>query len=132
MKLGAYQFPVTGNPQENFRRIRTACDEAAQQGVRLVIFPECALSRYPSQDVPSVSYMDFQLIAKLQGELQELADQLRVTLLVGSACMIRKQVCSSALILSPGQPRQHYHKRALWGWDDENFFPRCQRRRVFR
>lgn len=43
MRLGAYQFAVTGSIQENLSKIKDAVCRSAESGVRLLVFPECAL-----------------------------------------------------------------------------------------
>jgi predicted amidohydrolase len=46
-KLAGVQMDVTlGDVEGNLRRIRQSCDQAAQAGARLVLFPECATSGY--------------------------------------------------------------------------------------
>lgn len=51
MRLAACQFAVSGNMEQNFRTICAAIDNAAKQQVRVLAFPECALTGYPPLDI---------------------------------------------------------------------------------
>lgn len=46
MRIGAYQFRVTGNIDENRKIILKAISEAVSQKLDLLVFPECALTGY--------------------------------------------------------------------------------------
>jgi predicted amidohydrolase len=48
MKIGAYQFVVTGDIRQNFACIEKAILAAARQNVRLLVFPEMRLDRHPT------------------------------------------------------------------------------------
>ena len=63
MKIGAYQFPVTGNITENMSRILAAVDQAVREGVELLIFPECAVTGYPPLEIPSPDSVDEALVS---------------------------------------------------------------------
>ncbi len=47
MKIGAYQFAVTNNINHNMEIIKKAIIQASHEGVKLLAFPECALTGYP-------------------------------------------------------------------------------------
>ena len=47
MKIGVYQFSSTNSIKNNLETIKKAICLAAGQGVRLVVFHECALCGYP-------------------------------------------------------------------------------------
>lgn len=46
MKIGVYQFSSTNSIRNNLETIKKAICLAAGQGVRLVVFHECALCGY--------------------------------------------------------------------------------------
>ena len=46
MKIGAYQFEVTGNPEHNFTHLVKGVEEAAKKNIRLLLFPKCAVTGY--------------------------------------------------------------------------------------
>lgn len=58
MKLGAYQFGVTGDIDYNFTIIKSAIKEAVEEGIKLLVFPECALTGYPPRDINSSAEVD--------------------------------------------------------------------------
>ena len=58
MRIAAYQFPVSGSIEENFKQMKMAIQHAAELQVRLLIFPECALTGYPLYDLPTSAHAD--------------------------------------------------------------------------
>ena len=58
MKIGAYQFGVSGLIQKNLERIKEAIVRASQEEVRLLVFPECALTGYPPRNIPSSTHTE--------------------------------------------------------------------------
>lgn len=44
----------------NLEHIETGINSAAALGVRLLAFPECALTSYPPKDIKSVEQIDFK------------------------------------------------------------------------
>jgi predicted amidohydrolase len=121
MKIGAYQFAVTYSIEQNMDAIRRAITLAAKESIRLLAFPECALTGYPKQDERS-SNVDFQVLETCFLELQKSAIQHSMYLLVGSVTKDGDLYHNSAVLFSPdGSNDAFYNKRALWGWDIRNF-----------
>ena len=104
-------------------KIKAAAALAASEGVRLLAFPECAVTGYPPRDIPSSAEVDFVRLETAHRELQELSDKYDISLIVGTMTRAAGGVRNTALILRPGLPPLAYHKRALWGWDRDNFVP---------
>ena len=123
MKIAAYQFPVTGNIRDNLSRVKSAILKASEAGVRLLVCPECALTGYPPRDLPSSAAVDFAELDKAHRELQKLADRHQMYLVVGTMSETAEGIRNTARIIRPGKPTLLYHKRALWGWDRDNFVP---------
>lgn len=123
MKLSAYQFPVSGDIVKNMEKIKAAAALAASEGVRLLAFPECAVTGYPPRDIPSSAEVDFVRLETAHRELQELSDKYDISLIVGTMTREKRGIHNTALILRPGLTALPYHKRALWGWDRDNFIP---------
>lgn len=124
MKIAACQFAVSGDIRRNAAKIKNALDQARQQGVQLAVFPECCLTGYPPRDIKSAAQADFDLIRDMCREFQSLADASGPAFVIGS--IYRDQngnPVNRAILFQPGQPVQYYDKRALWGWDSENFVP---------
>ncbi len=123
MRLGAYQFAVGESIQDNLTRIRDAVCRAAESGVRLLVFPECALTGYPPRNIPASGNVDFALLDDAHKELQTLADRFGLYLIVGTMTKAEDSVFNTAFCFCPGLQAIPYHKRALWGWDRDNFVP---------
>ena len=123
MKIGAYQFAVNGNTRENLNHIKRAMSEAAEQGVELLAFPECALTGYPPHDIPDSQAVDFEEVGAALEEIQDLAIERGICAVVGSITEgeLNGKPRNSAVIFLPDGKREIYHKRALWGWDKDNF-----------
>ena len=84
MKIGAYQFGVSGMIQKNLERIKAAIVRASQEEVRLLVFPECALTGYPPRNIPSSADVDFSTLDAAHKELQTLANDYGIYLIVGT------------------------------------------------
>ena len=123
MKTAAFQFAVTGNISENLTKIQNAIRRASEAGARLLVFPECALTGYPPRDIPSSAAEDFALLSEAHKGLQALADRYRMALIVGTMTRAEQGIYNTALVFRPGEKPVPYHKRALWGWDRDNFVP---------
>lgn len=121
MKIGAYQFAVTGHVESNFNMIKQAVELAANEGIQLLVFPECALTGYPPHDIACSAQVDFDAAARSYRCLQELSDTHDMHIVVGSVTREKSGYRNGALLFSPRIPVRTYYKRALWGWDRENF-----------
>lgn len=121
MIIGAYQYAVSGSVYENMLHIRQAVRRAAAEGVKLLVFPECGLTGYPPRDIHSSSDADFAGAEQALSELQSLSAQHGMYILVGAVTRSDGNFFNSAVLLSPDGTRGSYRKRALWGWDRENF-----------
>ncbi len=123
MRIAAYQFAVSGNMHRNFSSMQKAVCRAAEQDVKLLVFPECSLTGYPPRDLPSSAAADFNLMSSLLDELGRTAMEHGIHIITGTILPCGDSYFNSAVILHPNGQRDFYHKRALWGWDRENFIP---------
>jgi len=122
IKIGAYQFPMSGDIERNLEHIKTGIACAVKQDVRLLAFPECALTGYPPQDMKSTADIDFDKVEKSITQLQALAVKHDLYLIIGTIERRQGKCYNSAVILSPnGENIAPYRKRALWGWDLQSF-----------
>lgn len=121
MKIGAYQFAVTSNVQDNLTIMKKAITYATAQNIELLVFPECALTGYPPRDIASPDIIDFDEVADALEQLQDLSVSSTMHIVVGTITKTENLYYNSAVILTPKQKRVTYHKRALWGWDKDNF-----------
>jgi omega-amidase len=123
MLVGVFQFHGKGM-ENNFEAIAGAVAGAAQKGVRLLVFHECALTGYPPVEIPGVYEIDFDAMESRLNEIRELAKEHGMYLALG---MIRREgsdCYNSIRLIGPdGEIAGNYDKRALWGWDLDNFAP---------
>lgn len=121
MKIGAYQFAVKGDIKYNFENIKKAILQASNEQVELLVFPECALTGYPPHNIERASEVDFGELAVVSEQLQQMSSEHNIHIVVGSVTKEDEKCYDSAIIFSPNKERKLYHKRALWGWDKDNF-----------
>lgn len=124
MIICAYQFPVSANINENCDSIRKGITSAAKQSARLLIFPECALTGYPTNDHEMLRQVSFTEVEDALREFDSLSKQYHMDIVCGSIEKTENGYYNSAILLSPDAPvRTLYRKRALWGWDKDHFLP---------
>ncbi|MBR5937143.1 MAG: carbon-nitrogen hydrolase family protein [Clostridiales bacterium] len=121
MKIGAYQFAVSVDMKKNLEVIKAAVRSAEDQGIEFLLFPECALTGYPPRDLPSSSDADFSFVESACAELKALSCETEVAFLVGSIAKEEGKIYNRAFGFFPGEKIFSYSKRALWGWDRDNF-----------
>lgn len=121
MKIGAYQFAVTNKINHNMEIIRKAVIEASHEGVKLLVFPECALTGYPPRNIERSSSVNFDELPPVYEQLQKLAVDKTMHIIVGTITREDDKYYNSAIVFAPHQKKIIYHKRALWGWDRDNF-----------
>ena len=122
MRLAAYQFEVTGDIPHNIKTICQAMELAAGQKAELVVFPECAVSGYPPRNMEKAENIDPAAVENALRKIQSLADILGISVIAGSAFFDAKWY-NRAFVFTPGQAAAWYGKRALYGWDEDNFTP---------
>ncbi len=122
MRFAAYQFGVTGDVQINMEIIRKAVERAADQKAELIVFPECAISGYPPRNIDKACDIDKAAIENAINELEGLSDRYKINVIVGTV-FCEDKYYNRAYLFAPGQKASWYGKRALYGWDEENFAP---------
>ena len=120
MRLAAYQFAVCGDLKKNTEKIKEAIEKATAEKADFIAFPECALSGYPPTDIASSKDFDFKALPAVLNELQELSDKHNITVLIGSIAFDEEYV-NRAFLIAPKRDIRHYDKRALYGYDSDNF-----------
>ncbi len=121
MRIGAYQFAVGSNIADNFHAICRGIEEADRQNIRLLVFPECALTGYPPLDIKSAVDVNFEELNVAYQEIQNISEKCNMHILIGTITKEKNEYYNSAMLISPGKITENYHKRALWGWDKDNF-----------
>lgn len=122
LKIGAYQFSVVGNVNDNMKIMKKAIKVATCKGVRLLIFPECSLTGYPPLTIQSCEDINFDEVEKCFYEFRKLSIEYNIFIIIGSVTRDEGKYYNSVVTFSPYDYEiKPYHKRALWGWDRENF-----------
>ena len=121
MRIVAYQFAVTGNIESNYAHIKAGIEKAFQSGVRLLLFPECAVTGYPPHCVAASADVDFDQVLHVHHQIQALSEQFQMYIVAGTMIKESEKYYNSAIVFCPNGKREVYSKRALWGWDRENF-----------
>ena len=122
MRLAAYQFGVTGDIKHNMETIGKAVELAAEKKAELIVFPECAVTGYPSRDIDKAENIDNAAVENALKALQGLSDKFGISIIVGTV-VFEEKYYNRAYLFTPGQKASWYGKRALYGWDAENFDP---------
>lgn len=121
MKVGAYQFAVTNQIEENWNKMKDAILQASEKEVRLLVFPECAWTGYPPHDFEKSSMVDFDALSCCYKQIRRLAADNDMYIVAGTITAENGKYYNSAMLFAPDEQRAVYHKRALWGWDKDNF-----------
>lgn len=123
MKIACYPFAAGADMEENLRHIRLGVKAAAEQGARLLCFQECALTGYPPVETEIQRITEESCAAGIRA-VAGMARESGVCILMGTVLYDGGRRYNSALVFDEqGEEICRYDKRALWGWDAENFTP---------
>ena len=124
LAVGAFQFAGGPDVGHNLAAVERGARAAAAAGVRLLLTQECALCGYPPVERPCVASIDADAQGEAADRLADLAREHGMFIAVGLVTLDETGARNSLCLLPPdGRPRQVYHKRALWGWDVDNYRP---------
>jgi omega-amidase len=124
VKISAFQFRGSDNIKENLLALERGIEAATRVNTRLLLTQECALCGYPPVEVSEISKLDFDELDSATARIGELARKYTLYIALGTIQRIQDQYFNSVELIAPdGKKLLPYHKRALWGWDAENFAP---------
>ena len=124
LKIGAFQFAACESIENNLEAIERGISQAADENVRLLLTQECALCGYPPIEVSSVHAIDKTRQFEAHQEISTLAKKHKLYIALGMVTFDEANTYNSIWLISPdGENLKPYHKRALWGWDKDNFQP---------
>ena len=124
MRIAVFQFAACSNIADNYAAIKRAITAAHHQHVRLLVFQECALSGYPPVETDKIENIDFLQMDTCIVEIKKQAKKYDMYVALGSVRKSNHQYYNSILLIGPeGECSGIYDKRALWGWDRDNFLP---------
>jgi len=111
LKVAALQMRSSRNLADNLARITNSIHECARQGVRVVAFPECALSGYFEDAATNLT------VSQLTGAVQQISTACRqagVYGIIGTPWREGEKLFNSALIITPtGKLLERYDKIQL-------------------
>lgn len=123
MKIAIAQLnPTIGDLRGNAQQILEAAQQAANQGVRLLLTPELSLCGYPPRDL----LLNPSFVASMATTLQQLAADLppQIAVLVGTVeanpkahLAGGKPLFNSIALLEQGKVQEIFHKRLLPTYD---------------
>lgn len=124
IKVAAFQFRGSGDIAENLSAIERGIKQAAKEDVRLLITQECAICGYPPVEVEGVAAIRFDLIHESILKIKKLARENNMYIALGTVKQARNKLLNGIELITPNDEEQPcYGKRALWGWDVQNFVP---------
>jgi len=122
MKIAVFQFGSNDNIDYNFNAIKRAIIQAAENKVRLLVSHECAICGYIPIETSDIDEIDFNILNIYIDKVQRLAKKHDMYVALGTIRQEKAKNYNSILLINPnGEMMGHYDKRALWGWDLENF-----------
>jgi predicted amidohydrolase len=108
LSVAAVQMRSTRDLTQNVVRVCGAIAECASQGVRVVIFPECALTGYFPDVVTNLTSAQ---ITRAEEKVAEACRRAGIYAVVGSAYRDGEKLFDSALVMAPsGLVLERYHK----------------------
>jgi predicted amidohydrolase len=111
LKVAAVQFRSGRDLDENVTRIAAQIRRLAREGVRVAVFPECALTGYFGDVVKSTSA---ERLAGAEGQVADACREAGIYAVVGSPFRDGEKLYNSATVFDPsGKVIERYHKVQL-------------------
>ena len=117
LSVAALQLGSTRNLSDNVARIDSIIKDCATKGIRVVAFPECALSGY-FEDV--IMNLTAEQINQAESQVAEACRESSMYAIVGMPYRDGNKLFNSAVVISPeGKVIERYHKNQLAeSWPD--------------
>ena len=121
-KAAAIQtFSVLADPKRNLASVLKSIEEAAREGAKLIVFPECMNSGYVWKDqVHAVECAD-PVPGLFTSEIGKLAARLKVYVAIGLSEKDGEKVFNSASLIGPQGLIGNYQKNFLFDFDPDFF-----------
>lgn len=121
LRIGIYAFSGSGELEGNFAAITRGIIAARQEKLRLLAFHECALTGYPPLEI-AANRIDYEKAEAYMARTRAMAQEGGLYIAVGMAMRRDQRIYNCLRLAAPdGSELPPYEKRALWGWDAENF-----------
>ncbi len=111
LSVAAVQMRSTRDLTQNVERVCGAIADCATNGVRVAVFPECALTGYFADVVTNLAPAQ---IGRAEERVAQACQRAGIYAIVGSAYRDGEKLFDSALVIAPsGQVLERYHKVQL-------------------
>lgn len=111
LRVAAVQMRSSDDLADNVARIRSSLRECAAQGVRVAVFPECALSGYSANVITNLSAAQ---ITQAEQQVAAACRESAIYAIVGMPYRDGAKLFNSAAVVSPeGKVIERYHKNQL-------------------
>ncbi|MBX6312466.1 MAG: carbon-nitrogen hydrolase family protein [Isosphaeraceae bacterium] len=111
LRVAAVQFRSSRDLDENVGRIREHIRRCAERGIRVAVFPECALTGY-FEDVATSTTAE--QLAEAERRIADACREAGVYAVVGTPCRVGEKLYNSAVVFDPsGRVIERYHKVQL-------------------
>jgi predicted amidohydrolase len=112
MRVAAVQMRSTRDLAENVRKIEGHLAQCARDGVRVVVFPECALTGYFDDDF--MKTLSAEQLASAETQVVEACRAYDVYAIIGTPSREDDRLYNSAVVIAPsGRILARYHKIQL-------------------
>lgn len=119
LRVAAVQMRSSRDLADNVTRIRRNLKELAAEGIRVAVFPECALTGY--FDRAFFQQLTTEQLTQAEEEVCRACQEAGMYAIVGTPTRIGNRLHNSALVIDPkGQVIERYHKVQLAeDWPEE-------------
>lgn len=111
LRVAAVQMRSSRNLAENIARIQEFLRQCGKDGVRVAVFPECALSGYYDDLIPKISA---EQLTDAERQLARTCREVGIYAVVGTPHRSAGKLFNSAVVFDPsGKVLERYHKVQL-------------------
>lgn len=122
MIIGAFQFSGSSSIEANLKALGRGIEEARNRVVDLLVSQECALCGYPPVELESIAKLDFDELEEAEEGISILARKAQIIIALGTIERQESKYFNTTKVFdASGNLICKYQKRALWGWDRDNF-----------
>jgi predicted amidohydrolase len=113
LKVAAVQFRSSSSIEDNATRMHDILARLADAGVKVAIFPECALTRYSKETILNA---DAGAVAAAEEKIRVVCRQKKIAAILGSVYKINGRIFNTAVVFdSHGELVDRYGKVYLAG-----------------
>ncbi|OGV61568.1 MAG: hypothetical protein A2498_11810 [Lentisphaerae bacterium RIFOXYC12_FULL_60_16] len=124
LKVGAYAFVGSADPDRNLAAMVRGLQQAVRNNVRLVLFPECALTGHAPTDFTDPRQLGEARIAAVTKAFCRCVRDAGCWAVTGTTTRVASHTFNSLILVGPdGRVRGRYHKRILFATEAGRYDP---------